>query len=96
MTVEESRHYNFFWQHTREGERGKTEIIVWTLAAEVPAAYHPTLCENQPPRGHQKQFVRLQPNVDAFKFSFLPRTVVDWNNLDEKTISSDSIRNFKN
>ena len=62
---------------------------------EVPAAYHPTLRENQPPRGHQKQFVRLQPNVDAFKFSFIPRTVVDWNNLDEQAIYADSIDNFK-
>jgi len=56
---------------------------------EVPPSYHPTFRENQPPRGHQRQLVRLQPNVDAFKFSFLPLTVVDWNNLD------DSISNFK-
>ena len=62
---------------------------------EVPAVYHPILRETQPPRGHQHQFVRPQPNVDAFRFSFLPRTVVDWNNLDEQTISAASINTFK-
>ena len=60
------------------------KVIINNLV-EVPAAYNPTLCENQPPRGHQKQFVRLQPNVGTFKLSLLPRTdvLVGWNNLDE-------------
>merc|ERR1712121_6411 len=62
---------------------------------EVPAAYHPTLREIQPSRGHQKQFVRPQPTVNAFKFSFLPRTIVDWNNLNEKSISATTLDGFK-
>ena len=52
---------------------------------EVPPAYHPPLRLNQPSRGHQAQFVRLNPEIDAYKYSFLPRTIVDWNTLDENS-----------
>ena len=83
-------------QTRRENSRLVMLYRVIKNLVEVPAAYqyHPNLHENKPPRGHQKQFVRLQPNVSAFKFFFLKRTAIDWNNLDEQTISPESICNF--
>ena len=62
---------------------------------EVPPAYHPTLRDPQPARGHQMQYVRLQPEVDAFQYSFLPRTVSDWNRLNAATVAADSLESFK-
>ena len=62
---------------------------------EVPSAYHPFLRDPQPPRGHQIQYICHEPEVEAFKFSFLPHTVVDWNNLDPITVAADSLESFK-
>ena len=53
---------------------------------EVPLEYHPTSHSPQPSRGNQRKFVRPQPEVDAFKYSFIPRTIADWNDLDEDTV----------
>ena len=62
---------------------------------DVPQAYHPCLRVPQPARGHQMQYVRQQPDVDAFQFSFLPRTIVDWNNLSPATVAAASLESFK-
>ena len=53
---------------------------------EVPLEYHPTSHSPQPSRGNQRKFVRPQPEVDAFKYSFIPRTIANWNDLDEDTV----------
>ena len=63
---------------------------------EVPSSYMPTLREPQPQRGHQRQFTRYQPSVDVFKSSFLPRTIADWNLLDENTVAAPSLDDIQN
>ena len=62
---------------------------------EVPTSYHPEVRDPQPLMGNQMQFVRQQPEVDAFKYSFLVRTVTDWNSLNSSTVASDSLESFK-
>ena len=62
---------------------------------EVPLEYHPILRSPQPSRGNQRQFVRPQPEVDAFKYSFIPRTIADWNDLDEDTVVAATLDSFK-
>ena len=36
-----------------------------------------------------------QPEVDAFKYSFIPRTIADWNELDEDTVAAATLDSFK-
>ena len=48
---------------------------------EVPLRYHPVPRQQPSKRGHCLQFQCFQPAVDAFKYSFLPRTIPDWNAL---------------
>ena len=62
---------------------------------EVPLRYHPTLRNPQPARGNQRQFNRPQPVVDAYKYSFVPRTITDWNDLDSDTVTAASFDSFK-
>ena len=40
-------------------------------------------------------FQRIQARKDCFKFSFFPRTVVDWNSLPYDILSSDKQATFK-
>ena len=68
---------------------------VITNLVEVPLEYHPILRSPQPNRGNQQQFMRPQPEVDAFKYSFIPRTIADWNDLDENTVVAATLDSFK-
>ena len=47
---------------------------------DIPAQYHPEPL-NRPTRGHDKRYQTHQPAVDAYKYSFIPRTIIDWNDL---------------
>jgi len=40
-------------------------------------------------------FIILQSRVDAYKFSFFARTVIDWNSLPSSAISTPSVNSFK-
>ena len=40
-------------------------------------------------------FIILQSRVDAYKFSFFPRTVSDWNSLPSSARSTPSVNSFK-
>ena len=40
-------------------------------------------------------FIILQSPVDAYKFSFYPRTVSDWNSLPSSARSTPSVNSFK-
>jgi len=46
-------------------------------------------------RAHPIKFIPLQASCDAYKFSFWPRTINDWNNLPAEIITSDSLSQFK-
>ena len=62
---------------------------------DIPAQYKPVLRQPQPRRGNQQQFKRFSAEVDSFKYSFLPRTVVDWNNQSAQVVAADSLESFK-
>ena len=62
---------------------------------DVPSSYHPELRSPQPRRGNQVQYKRLTAEVEAFEHSFLPRTIVDWNNLSASVVAADSLESLK-
>ena len=39
--------------------------------------------------------VPYQPRIDVYKYSFLPRTVPEWNRLDDEIIETDCVEEFK-
>lgn len=45
---------------------------------------------------HNFKFIVPKGHKDIFRFSFFPRTIVDWNNLDNETVLSESLPIFKN
>ena len=63
---------------------------------EVPAEYHPVPNTSRASsRAHNQQYVRQQAAIDAFKFSFLPRTIVDWNKLPGAIVEAESLEDLK-
>ena len=63
---------------------------------EIPQSYHPVPAQDlQDTRGHDKRFQTYQPEIGAYKSSFFPRTVVDWNKLPAKTVHAESIEACK-
>ena len=39
-------------------------------------------------RSHSHSFIEIQPTKDCYKYSFIPRTVIDWNNLPQERTQS--------
>ncbi|KAK3096018.1 hypothetical protein FSP39_021991 [Pinctada imbricata] len=44
---------------------------------------------------HKDRFSRLSTSTDAYKYSFIPRTIVDWNQLPEEVIQAPSTEVFR-
>jgi len=44
---------------------------------------------------HQKCYQPLQCNSTAYKNSFFPRTVIEWNNLSDQVVRAETVQSFK-
>ena len=44
---------------------------------------------------HSQRFSRLRTSTDTYKYSFIPRTISDWNNLPPEIILSPSVDSFR-
>ena len=44
---------------------------------------------------HPLKFTPLQPSCDTYKYSFWPRTIIDWNSLPSDYLTMDSCAKFK-
>ena len=44
---------------------------------------------------HTLKFIPLQPSRDTYKYSFWPRTIIDWNSLPSDYLTMDSTAKFK-
>ena len=55
------------------------------LSIPVQTLLHPVTRSTR--RNHSKSFIEVQTSRDSYKYSFLPRTVTDWNNLPENIVN---------
>jgi len=46
-------------------------------------------------RSHNKSYIELQTNKDTFKFSFVPRTLKEWNSLPSEIVNLPTPKAFK-
>ena len=46
-------------------------------------------------RTHNKSYIKLQPNTDTYKYSFLPRTVTEWNALPSSIVNIEEPKALK-
>ena len=86
------------WTSLEERRKNSRLVMMYRVVnnlVEVPKSYHPQPRPKQTLRGNQREFQRFTPNVEAYQFSFLPRTVVDWNSLTTTVATADSLESFK-
>ena len=63
---------------------------------EIPAEYHPVPNNTRESRRcHNHQFTRLQSDINVHKYSFIPRTITDWNKLPSDVVAAKSLDLFK-
>ncbi|XP_072046216.1 uncharacterized protein [Amphiura filiformis] len=63
------------------------------LSIPVRTLLHPVKRSTR--RSHTKSFIELYSSKDCFKYSFIPRTLIDWNNLPQQIISTEDPKAFK-
>ena len=86
------------WETLAERRRKNRLIFLYKITnglVDVPQTYHPQLRTTQPPRGNQQEYQRPSSEVNAFAKSFLPRTIVDWNDLNSTTAAAASLEEFR-
>ena len=86
------------WKPLQECRLNNRLTMLYRVAnnlVEVPESHQPVLQSPQPRRGNQHQFQRLTAEVKVFEYSFLPRTIVDWNSLSASVVAADSLESFK-
>ena len=44
---------------------------------------------------HPKRYIQIRPKKDAYKYSFFPRTIRDWNQLSDELLDIESSEEFK-
>ena len=44
---------------------------------------------------HNKQFLHKRVHVDPYKYSFFPKTIIEWNSLEEQEVNCLSLGQFK-
>ncbi len=62
------------------------------IAVPVDHLRKPTRCTR---RSGASSFIAISSNVDSYKFSFYPRTLVDWNSLPEPVRLKPSLSSFR-
>ena len=82
------------WESLKERRHNNRIVLLYKVKnglVEVPSQYHPVPNNTKVSRVHGQQYVRYQAAIDTFKFSFLPRTIVDWNKLPKKIVEAESL-----
>ena len=62
---------------------------------EIPPEYHPAPRNTRVSRVHDRQYLRHQVSVDAYKDARIQRTIADWNNLPEYAVEANTLEDFK-
>jgi hypothetical protein len=63
------------------------------LAIPIENLLHPVKRPTR--RTHSKSYINIASSIDTYKFSFIPRTVVDWNLLPEHLVNIQKPKLFK-
>lgn len=88
------------WQSLETRRKGARLTLLYKLlhgeaAVTIPEyVTRPTVTTTR--QYHQDRFARLSTSTDAYKYSFIPRTIADWNQLPECIIQAPTTDVFRN
>ena len=86
------------WKPLADRRREQRLIMMYRIInglIAIPAETHITPNRGTTRSKNSQKLRIFSCNTDTFKYSFFPRTVVDWNNLSENCVSAKSIEIFK-
>ena len=88
------------WPSLQERRKQSRLILMYKIVNPqliVPDRCLPTLSPFTKTRAHHPQkFLHLQSTVDTYRYSFLPRTIPHWNNLNIPNLPDIDLTIFKN
>ena len=84
---------------TLEERRKRTRLTIFykitTNQIAIPIPTYITQRQRSTRRSQNQRFIRLGSNMDAYKYSFFPRTLKDWDDLPQDIIELPSVEQFK-
>ena len=86
------------WETLEERREKSSLTLLYKLLHHeiaVPQRYHPAPYASSNRRAGEHCLRVYQPSLDAYKYSFLPRTVVSWNRLPAAVAGSPTLDHFK-
>ena len=86
------------WQKLENRRREARLVLLYKVVHGLVAIPHKGHIEKNKSKTRAKNTQRLKvyaPKTDIFKFSFFPRTIKDWNLLDNDTANAPSLDDFK-
>ena len=90
---------NLQWPTLQERRKSARLVLLYKVLHDlliIPNCYLPfksTVLWTR--HSHNFKLVPYQPRIDVYKYSFLPRTVPEWNRLDAEIIETDCVEEFK-
>ena len=90
---------NLQWPTLQERRKSARLVLLYKVLHDlliIPNCYLPfksTVLRTR--HSHNFKLVPYQPRIDVYKYSFLPRTVPEWNRLDAEIIETDCVEEFK-
>ena len=61
----------------------------------IPPAYAPSFSTTKTRKNHNMTLKQALPHLDAYKYSLIPRSITDWNNLSQYQVDSPTTESFK-
>jgi hypothetical protein len=85
------------WESLQSRRKKSALLLLYKTSnnlVEIPEQYHP-IVNHRHTRHTSCKFQTYQPNIEAYKQSFLPRTVPLWNSLPGDVAKSTTLDSFK-
>ena len=86
------------WKSLAERRRDRNVTFMYKITnglVAVPPEYHPTPWITRSRRSKPHCMKLYQPSIDVYKYSFLPRTVIQWNALTTDVATAATLELFK-
>ena len=86
------------WKPLHERRREQRLTLLYKIVNDlvaIPADQHITYNNRRLRHGHNKQLKIVTVNSEAYRNSFFPRTIKDWNKLPQSAIDCNTIDSFK-
>ncbi|XP_072014938.1 uncharacterized protein [Amphiura filiformis] len=87
------------WQPLEDRRRAARLTLMYKITnneVDIPSDHYLTPVTRPSRRNNSKSFLQHQKRLSSHNKSFFPRTIIDWNSLQEDIVKAPSVQAFKN